>query len=1641
MVNVSAAFKAALEDDNRNFSGSCTIILSSGETVPIDDSKLWDNGFVVDDSTSGTGSFDIGSAIVQKFTLRLNNIYDDFTNYDFTDAKVSDVRISLNLSGKQESVSKGMYTVNDTSYDGDIITLECLDNMHKFDVGYSKSKLTYPATLLQIVQDACSCCGVVLANDSLQFEYYDYVIQVKPTDDAITFRDVLTWVGQISGHFWKCNTSGQLSAGWYNISDLSAGKNVHTLQTNVVTDVSVDLDDVVITCVRIVTEDENSNQVTFQSGSDGYAVVIDSNGFITNDNAAEIATMVGGRIVGLRFRPMTVSSLQDPTIEAGDGAIVYDRKSKSYKTFFTNVVFSIDADNQMSNEAESALRNSAEKFSEAAKIYQQLKKQLSKNKSEWKKAMEELEGAMQEQKGLYPVIATLDDGSKVYYLCDHPTLEESEVVFELNSNGWAVSTDGGETWNAGLLVDGTMIAKILNAIGINADWINTGSLKVVDADGKETIYINADTGEVRISPTSFSLSGKSVSDIADDTIKKFIDTVYKEDLEKLQNQIDGKVEEYYYSYKPTLDNLPASEWKTDADKKAHEGDRFFDKGTGHAYRFFKNDETGEYEWTLIQDADVIEALNKASKAQETADGKRRVFIATPTPPYDPGDLWVQGSAGDIMVCKTVRQKGDVYKSDDWQKSNKYTDDTKANEALEAIEKLKTLSVVLNNEYQTVSTDADGNYKNFPEVATTVSVYMGSVDVTDKASYTVTKSSGITGTWNLSTKTYTVTGLSTDSGYVDITASYSGLKGARRFTVAKLKAGAAGPAGTGVEVDVTSIEYQIGNSGTVKPTGSWSVDIPNVPAGKYLWTRTSVTYSDGTTTETYTVSYKSTDGKDGKDGVSPTVSISKSGNTTTITIKDEKGTHTQTVKDGTDGTPGTPGANGKTPYFHVKYSNDGGKTFTSNSGETVGSYIGTCTDYNSADPTTVGAYTWAKIRGEDGDSVSIESQQITYQASNSGVTIPTGTWNTSVPSLNSGQYLWTRTMVNYSDGTTTTSYSVSYKGGDGDDGGTWTIEVSSNTIKRGEDGVLKPSSITAKAWYQVGKTVSRTAYSGRLYVYTSMNGSTWTQASKSDNASSLTYGVSKLASTIYWIKFTLCATGTDTVIDQQTVQILDDVSSLTGEIMLNKLSGGWQGIYSDAGKYYIDAEYIRGNAMSAKYLDAKNLTVINKNKVETLKIDADGNVSIYATSLSIAGAAAASQDYVNTATAKQLESAKAYANTKSGNLLNGTDLTTDDRKTYWNITGTITEGRADPDGGKNAILLTGTASDNFVSAKYSNNNPIRTAGQYEVRVWLRTDLDANEMNWDTCISFNRVTHAVRVGSEWKQYKFSIPITTPSTSGSENFTIGGWANIGKGDKMYIYKPEVIYSYTPEDILNMLTNNGAMDGLFIENNQIYMRGTYIKVDDLSALKATIGGWKINTSSLSSASGNISLLKSGQIQIGDAKISASGKAAVIKYGLSIYTDRQTFTDGTGEFRLYGMSTNSGRVLTVSGNIVGMQASSSKRYKKHIRNMTKEEAEKILSLPVVWFQYKDGYLLEGDSLCGKDVPGFYAEDVARLFPECAAYDEEGRPEDWNYRMLLPVIMKVIQGQNEKISTLEDTVNTLNERLNELDEMLKGVVK
>ena len=145
------------------------------------------------------------------------------------------------------------------------------------------------------------------------------------------------------------------------------------------------------------------------------------------------------------------------------------------------------------------------------------------------------------------------------------------------------------------------------------------------------------------------------------------------DLNDLQSQIDGSIQTWFYSGVPTLANQPANQWTDSTTRNNHLGDLYYDTSTGYAYRFMLQNES--YSWGKITDSDVTKALQDAAKAQDTADNKRRVFVTTPTPPYDVGDLWVQGSGGDIKRCQTAKTSSQSYAAVDWVLASKYTDDS------------------------------------------------------------------------------------------------------------------------------------------------------------------------------------------------------------------------------------------------------------------------------------------------------------------------------------------------------------------------------------------------------------------------------------------------------------------------------------------------------------------------------------------------------------------------------------------------------------------------------------------------------------------------------------------------------------------------------------------------------------------------------------------------------------------------------------------------------------------------------------------------------------------------------------------------------------------------------------------------------
>lgn len=422
------------------------------------------------------------------------------------------------------------------------------------------------------------------------------------------------------------------------------------------------------------------------------------------------------------------------------------------------------------------------------------------------------------------------------------------------------------------------------------------------------------------------------------------------------------------------------------------------------------------------------------------------------------------------------------------------------------------------------------------------------------------------------------------------------------------------------------------------------------------------------------------------------------------------------------------------------------------------------------------------------------------------------------------------------------------------------------------------------------------------------------------------------------------------------------------------------------------------------------------KIKANHIELTGNVTI----------SALSQDALNTIKGysnQALTDAKNYTEQQlnsvksdTGNLLKGYNFTQSDISNYWVTSGSILYGIADPAGGMNAVRVMGTGSDNFISAKRSNNQAIYNTGRYRVSVWLKSN-----MNRTIKISFNRVTHNCALTNTWKQFTFVQQVNSIQPS-YELFTIGGWGSIGANVAVWAFKPEVTFEMTSLDYFNALTNNGETQGLYLSNGKIYINGNYIQaksisagkiqVSDLSAFQAKIGGWSIGSNYLRSSNGNVNLYSDGRINIGVATISSYSNAITIKYGLHVYNNTDQFNDGSGYIKFFGLPhvTSGGHlVFNRDGTSLAYLSSSSRRYKDPVSDMSVSEAEKILDIPVVWFKYKDGYLRYDDVLAGKAIPGFYAEDVETYYPVAVQRNEDGSVEDWNYRMMIPAMLKLIQ--------------------------------
>ena len=684
MKNVSNEFKNIIKSGGP-FYAYASITLKNGEKLVLDsenDFFISGNGY----SEDGGNGFPLGSALSKSITLVIDNLDERYSNYDFYYAQIS-LHTEADVSSGTERLLEGTFTVLEPTAVGDTIELVGYDDMHKADIDFS-SKLSYPTTAGQLLREVCNTCDISLGSPT--FKNQDYSIKNAPK--KVTCREVIGYIAQIAvGNAIIQN--GTLTIKSYNFSpianitkkaDLKEGAGYCILE-NYPTDPDIGTDPVTITGIATTKKEKNKSTILLR-GTEDYALEITNP--LIEGNEEEALQLIGEVLIGSHMRSFSGEFFPDPTIEFMDLVCVVDRKEKVYPTFVTSNEFNYLGNSQLSCGIKDPERQKSTYYSEATKIYEQVKKDVQNTKTEFEEAVENLNKTLENASGMYATEVTQLDGSTITYIHDKPTVEESKNVIKITSEAIGISNDGGKTYPYGLFLTGDLITRILYTVGINADYINSGSIIVKDKNGNITFYADTETGRVVINAESVTITGKSVSEIAgkkaDEKVDNFVNNVYKSDQESVQKQIDGKIDTYYFDYAPSNSNLPASEWTTASARQKHVGDLFFWKSKGFTYRYMKVDTS--FQWVRVKDADIESTMQEAAKAQDTADAKRRVFTSTPTPPYDVGDLWTQGSTGDLMRCQTSRQTG-YYRSSDWVLATKYTDDTIANKAIAQIEVL------------------------------------------------------------------------------------------------------------------------------------------------------------------------------------------------------------------------------------------------------------------------------------------------------------------------------------------------------------------------------------------------------------------------------------------------------------------------------------------------------------------------------------------------------------------------------------------------------------------------------------------------------------------------------------------------------------------------------------------------------------------------------------------------------------------------------------------------------------------------------------------------------------------------------------------------------------------------------------------
>lgn len=1099
MINASNAFREKLEA-GEPVRMMVDITFPDGTKKTINkDIMNGDNGF---SDCAESSSFPVGATICKTLTLSINNDQEQWKNYNFYGAKIhaylklqtsyaapesvsalldesynpildstGDPIIATQAATKDiiETIDKGVYTVTTPEQYSDIINVTALDDMYKANKTYT-SRLKLPQSLINLVRDACKTVGIGI---NLTMDHGDIIIRKIP--DSMTFRQLFGYAAMVESANARIDYSGNLQfVKWdferTNIPELKDYGNPPTFSS----------DDIVITGIKVTngqSSDDTDADYSGMYGEEGYVLELE-NELIDADQLQTVANIIGEQIVGARFRNLEGDLVYNPLVEFGDMVYTYDRLGNKYLTPLTDVSGNVGGLTTVKTQADDPIRGSSDFYGNSTKAIVAARQMVQKETSAREEAIQRLAETLNSSSGLYMTQEPQQDGSIIYYMHNKATMAESNIIWKLTAEAFAVSIDGGKTYPYGFAVTGELITRLLYAEGINADYINAGTLIVRDKSGNAIFEADMDTGSVTLDGSYVTIGGKP---------------------------LDEKIED--------VENMAAL--------------------------------------------------------------------------------------------------------------------------------ARNMTMQLDNDYQGIPVDSDGNYTEFPECTTTATVMYGTQDITDNCTYTITTSQNIQGSWNKETKTYTVTGLTADSGWVNIKAAYlNNLVVSKQFSLAKQYAGPQGIPGIGTDGKTTYLHIQY--APVQNPTAAQMSKTPNKYIGtytdfsgvdstdpsKYTWAKFEGDQgaqgpkgADGKSSYTWMKYATRPDGLDMSDNPDYVPLLDSAGSpildsageqiytvtqATYIGIATNKDTATESTnpadytwsrfrgvdgydgKDGENGIPGKDGKDGKTQYTHLAYANsaDGQTDFSISDGNRE--YIGMYVDFVEADSTDPTKYTWSLIKGANGAqgvpgtpgaNGKTPYFHIAYANSADG---RTGfSVDDSVNKLYIGQY----TDYTPDDSTDPTKYSwTKIKGEQGTAGRTYFFQSNADVLLMGADKKITPASLIVDSFYRDGNGEIAQSQKGWWKLEKSTdNGATWailtvSQTTALDRLKINVNGLSLKAHDMLKVSLYFDQSKSK-LADYQTYSVAVDVASLTQEQIVDILSDGgkFKGLYYGKDESGNQTLYISFNA--------------------------------------------------------------------------------------------------------------------------------------------------------------------------------------------------------------------------------------------------------------------------------------------------------------------------------------------------------------------------------------------------------------------------------------------------------------------------------